>query len=88
MGFTPKGLDLKAQGKRSAALGGEDIKGIHTPKGLHQWAHATLMKPLRGKYTYRHFVPRAALRLPWALRSNPFGVNAESAVISPLILST
>jgi hypothetical protein len=38
--FTPKALDLKAQGKRSAALGNRESKDIPTPKALHQRAWA------------------------------------------------
>ena len=44
--------------------------------------HEAFIEPLQGsefacRSTQGGALPRAALRLPWALRSNPFGVKAS-----------
>jgi hypothetical protein len=47
--FTPKGLDLKAQGCRAAATLGNGSQSSSTPKGLHHGRTFRVIQPLRGR---------------------------------------
>ncbi len=70
--LTPKGSDNRAQGKRSAALGRERPESSAL-KGLHKKSRGDV-KPLQGFKKQGTCLPRAALRLPWALMLDPVGV--------------
>src|SRR5208283_1428226 len=75
--FTPKGLYSTAQGRGSAPWGTGVIPTVFTPKGLYKAFGP--VQPLRGKYRDRLARPQGALARPWAVESNPFGVNAAWA---------
>src|SRR5436305_13756401 len=54
---TPKGLDNKARGKRSATPGTTRPDRLSTPKGLHTSCKRWLMQPLRGRSKWGHLFP-------------------------------
>ena len=74
MATTPKGLHSKAQGRRFGAPWVMDVgNASSTPKGLH---NVRLYETPLG---YRRVLPlptQGAPSRPWALKCNPFGVNA------------
>ena len=85
--ITPKGLNLKAQG-RAAHPGSGATSAFSYPEGGTSQANHGVDGTPSGYKRMRDPQPRAALRLPWALICNPFGVkngpqtryNARSSV--------
>src|ERR1700681_3978619 len=78
--FTPKGFDIKAQGKRSAALGSRIAWRIY-PEGVSSKGSPMLMKPLRGKSIVGVSNPGRRYACPGLRYETPFGVKTKQASI-------
>jgi hypothetical protein len=86
----PKGQDKIAQGKRSAALGKKrKCFCVSTLKGWDKHNRSSLSHPFRVRRSIFSSVrqPRAALRLPWAVMSCPFGAECGSLAMVPHLRS-
>jgi hypothetical protein len=75
--FTPKGLHNTAQGCREAATLGSRATRALNPERVEQKGLVQIMQPLQGWGFWTRSQPRAALRLPWAMIFNPFGVKTS-----------
>jgi hypothetical protein len=71
---TPKGFNLRAQGRASAPWGTK--ADALTLKGFHHGDPPRLMKPFQGSGGSQFPNPGCAPSRPWALRCNPCGVKA------------
>ena len=83
--FTPKGLNLKAQGRASAPWDNVLTHDGHTPKGLPQqsspgWG-GQFDSTLSGLEEPSRSITQGALARPWALGFNPFGVNRSGMTL-------